>query len=310
VSENRPAPDRGDIDEGRPAPDRGDIDEGRPAPDRGEVSDAGSVDKDGSVLRWIASVAVALGLLFYGYLTYVYEHFYGKLSVEPSDVGLTYGLTLARSAGLILVVTVLVAVAVGATGFLLGAIAGSLADGFSDLGPSALLLIFPIALIAWNLVPLAAYPFTEPAREAEIAAKEVLVGVPVAPVRLYGRLTIMHLRADAAVIAPSGKPGASPVVDMLATKPHLLYLGQANGTTVLFDPGERQPVYVPTNTIVVRLRRPVARNGHSPLCVFAPTRWWHPWPLARLERLRPQCGSSPPSVVSGLAALRSGESAR
>jgi hypothetical protein len=57
-----------------------------------------------SRLRRIAALLALFGVVLYVYLTIVYDHFYRVLHVEPADVGLSYGTTLSRSSGLILVV--------------------------------------------------------------------------------------------------------------------------------------------------------------------------------------------------------------
>jgi hypothetical protein len=92
-----------------------------------------------SRLRRIAALLALFGVVLYVYLTIVYDHFYSVLHVEPADVGLSYGTTLSRSSGLILVV---VAIA-GAALFLLRWIRTWLRAVFATVFEVPPLAIFP-----------------------------------------------------------------------------------------------------------------------------------------------------------------------
>jgi hypothetical protein len=73
-----------------------------------------SIDRPVRDLPWQTTIGHLPALLaigaatLYGYLSICYTRFYGALKVDPSDVGLSYTGTLARSAGL--VATLLVAI--------------------------------------------------------------------------------------------------------------------------------------------------------------------------------------------------------
>jgi hypothetical protein len=240
-----------------------------------------------SSLRRIAALLALLGVILYVYLTVVYDRFYSVLHVEPSDVGLSYATTLSRSSGLIATVVAIVA----GTWFLLRWIRVSLlgigiaVDFPSGAAVAALALMAGVVLL-WAFAPLLAYPITEPTREASVAAKAVLAGKPVAPVRL-GPITLMDLRAEAATVIPKGKPEDFPAVHDLGKRTNLLYLGQADGTVVLFDPTARQALRLPTDAALLRLSRPAPVQARSLLCPLTPPpRWWHgpSWLRARLPR--------------------------
>jgi hypothetical protein len=159
-----------------------------------------------SSLRRIAALLALLGVILYVYLTVVYDRFYSALHVEPSDVGLSYATTLSRSSGLIATVVIIVA----GTWLLLRWIRGSLRGIVLDLELPPLNAVAALALMAgvvlfWAFAPLLTYPIAEPTREASLAAKAVLAGKPVAPVRL-GPITLMDLRAEAATVIPKGNP--------------------------------------------------------------------------------------------------------
>jgi hypothetical protein len=109
-------------------------------------------------------------------------------------------------------------------------------------------------------------------------------------VRLYG-VTIMDFRADSAAVAANGQPGASPAMDTLAATPGLVYLGRSEGVVVLYDSVNDQPVQVPANAAIMRLQRPVARQGRSPVCVLSPAvrEWWQKPLVGPLRGWRPLC---------------------
>jgi hypothetical protein len=142
-------------------------------------------------------------------------------------------------------------------------------------------------VMLWATAPILTYPFTEPTREASVAATAVLAGKPVAPVRLGKLVTLIDLRAEAVTLM-AARPGDS-AVRHLTKRTDLLYLGQADGTVVLFDPAARQALHLPADTVLMRLSRPAPRQGRSPFCTFTPPpRWWHGpgWLRARLYRAR------------------------
>jgi DNA invertase Pin-like site-specific DNA recombinase len=124
--------------------------------------------------------------------------------------------------------------------------------------------------MSWFALPFVLYAVTEPGREADIAARQVKVGLAVAPVRVLG-LTVMEFRADSADVEVNGKPGTSRTADALAARTDLVYLGRTEGAVVLFDPARDQPIQVPANAVIIRLQRPPARNGRSPICVLTST---------------------------------------
>jgi hypothetical protein len=241
-------------------------------------------ESSNSILRSIASVLAVLGIALYAYLTYIYQRFYSALDVTPSDVGFTYATTLARSIGLIVAALITYLGLIGLRWFLGGLAVTAMGD---FVGP---LIVIPLAVILWIVLPFVLYPLTEPAREADISAKQVMVGLPVAPVRLYG-VTIMDFRADSAAVAANGQPGASPAMDTLAATPGLVYLGRSEGVVVLYDSVNDQPVQVPANAAIMRLQRPVARQGRSPVCVLSPAvrEWWQKPLVGPLRGWRPLC---------------------
>lgn len=242
-----------------------------------------------SRLRRIAGVLALLGVITYVYLTVVYDRFYSVLHVDPADVGLGYATTLSRSSGLIVIVVAII----GALLFLLRWIRTSLVAAVAavtDFPPLAVVAI-PALLVGvaalWAALPVLTSPYTEPTREASMAARAVLAGKPVAQVRLGNLTTVIDLRAEAVTLV-AARP-SSPGVTRLAKRTDLLYLGKADGTVVLFDPRARQALHLPADAMVMRLSRPAPRHGRSPLCtVTPPPSWWHGpgWLRDRIPRVR------------------------
>jgi len=225
-----------------------------------------------SRLRRIAGVLALLGVISYVYLAIVYDRFYSALHVDPGDVGLSYGTTLSRSSGLIVIAVASIGIAL----FLLIWIRGWMGAAIHE---RPLIFIAAPALLAgvvvlWGALPVLAYAYTEPTREASMAGRSVLAGKPVAQVRLGNLITVIDLRAEEVTLIAAGS--SSSAVTRLAKRTDLLYLGQADGTVVLFDPRARQALHLPADAVLIRLSRPSPRQGRSPLCtVSPPPSWWH-----------------------------------
>jgi hypothetical protein len=69
---------------------------------------------------------------------------------------------------------------------------------------------------------------------------------------LWG-LPLVRLRADEVRVASAGAVGQFPAVDRLRGR-ELIYLGEASGKAVLYDPGHRVTFYVPAATLVLEVR--------------------------------------------------------
>jgi hypothetical protein len=83
--------------------------------------------------------------------------------------------------------------------------------------------------------------------EAENAARKVQAGAPVT-----GWVPRSLIRADPVTVESVGKRGDSPAVERLRDK-KLLYLGQSNGTVLLYDATAQRAVYVPADSIVLHV---------------------------------------------------------
>jgi hypothetical protein len=220
----------------------------------GEGPSGGPPPKD--IVGYLPAILVTSGLLMYAYLSICYDRFYGSLSVDPNDVGLSYAGTLARSSGF--------AVAIGSIPLLLlaGFYAGWRHQVYVSRRPGARRYVparrprfsLRARLIQVYLVfSLIVYvPLTIPLARAGDAATDVRAGKPVGPVRTPGLLLpVLAIHADPATVEPAGKPGDSPAAERLRGR-RLLYLGQA-GTVVFYDVAAQQAVYVPAGSVILHV---------------------------------------------------------
>jgi hypothetical protein len=244
------------------------------------------------LFRTIASLLALWGVIMYGYLSYVYDQFYGALAVDKSDVGLGYATTLARSSGWIaltsfflfiglvirgVVELLLVLSIMNYPGWHMYDVQEKFSHVVGYVAARALLLVVVIVIGILLVVPTVAYSLRIPLREEQRAVEAVQAGSPIGPVRVYG-FTLLGIRADAATVLPKGKSGELPAVDTLL-KRKLLYLGQTEGTAVFFDAAIQRAVYLPLDDIVMDLSRPEPSSARPPHCFYENP----PWPLPSRE---------------------------
>lgn len=224
------------------------------------------------VLGYLPAMLAVGAVLVYAYLNIAYDRFYRGLGVDPSDVGLSYAGTLARSSGF--VVAFLVA-AVSLIGFpvsqKLDIDRWRRQHPTDPQRPVRRRFIVMFTLIPLVLLLILAFPLLD----AGDAARAVRAGKPVTPIRLPRPpplpplvvlpLPVLAIRADPATIEPAGKPEDNPAVARLRGR-RLLYLGQANATVVLYDPSIQQAVYVPAGSVVLRVSNCTTKRSPDPVC--------------------------------------------
>jgi hypothetical protein len=207
-------------------------------------------------LGHIPAVLLVGGLLLYGYLSICYDRFYRNLGVDPNDVGLTYAGTLARSSGFVIFCLVLSV----PLPFLV-------AQGLNVWreNPTAKTTRFIIVVIVLIAMVFVFWLARQPWQSAGVAVDKVLQGTPVGPVRYHvqfghGRLQkirvtlpILAVRADAASVEPAGKPKDFPALQQFHDDEKLMYLGQSEGTVVLFDARTKTAIYLPASSIVLQV---------------------------------------------------------
>jgi hypothetical protein len=238
----------------------------------GRLLDEIDGDEGSSGFDWVKALPVALsfaGIVLYGVITIADERFYEALGVTGGDVGLSYANTLVRASGLVIMFGVLAALIL----FLLVFPRASL-----EVSPQEMLLRaregpeFREELVAVRLKARARKKFQKAVRRrtyflmgvltfvllaailpvlylnAANRASLVSQGHSVGPVRLLG-LTILPISAYPASVqwvSPNGAPAL----------PHnLLFLGQAGGSTPLYDPALKQVIWLPSDLITVSVGR-------------------------------------------------------
>lgn len=191
----------------------------------------------------------ALGLLVYGLLRQLYAHFYGSLGASPEEVGLGYSETLALSGIAVLWVLVLPPLLV----LLVLSLVPRRRRG-RPVHQWVRLLAPPLAAL---LLVLGAGLLIRGTWEATDRAYD---GRAVTSVNI-GALQVLGLRAEPATVWwMASRQAEDPA---LASGECLLYLGQANGTTVLYDPGPPtvRTIRVQTADVVVDVARAERQPG-------------------------------------------------
>jgi hypothetical protein len=225
---------------------------------------------------WVKSMPVALsiaGLVLYGVITVADERFYGALGITSGDIGLSYTNTLVRASGLVIIFGVVVA----ALGLVVAAPRVTPTLSLSDLFQGATEQEperFRVRLLATRLKLREMQSYRNAQRRRtyflsgafvvllllivlptlyHIAAQRadlVRSGHSVGPVRLLG-LTILPISADPATVQWVSLPDDRD--DLPALPQHLLFLGQAGGMTPLYNPAKGQVLWLPSNSISVRV---------------------------------------------------------
>jgi hypothetical protein len=185
------------------------------------------------------------GVLIYGSQRIFYDRFYGSLGVDPSDVGLSYTETLARSTGFVIVSLVLLVTVALHMPFVERRFRYA---GRQD--PTVRRSRGTIILSVLGTVLFVGVVGVIPWVGAEEAAREVQAGRPVGPIR-YG-LPFLAIHADPVWVEPVGKPGDSTAAERLRGR-QLLYLGQSEGTVLLYDASFQRAIYVPASSIVLQV---------------------------------------------------------
>jgi hypothetical protein len=200
------------------------------------------------VWTYVIPAASTIGLLVYGMLRQLYAHFYGSLGASPEEVGLGYSETLALSGMAVLWVLILPPALV-----LLGLQVVPRRRRERPADHWVRLFAPPLALL---LLVLGAAVLIGGTWEATGRAYD---GRAVTSVNI-AELQVLGLRAEPATVWwKTGREVGDPA---LTSGECLLYLGQANGITVLYDPGPPtiRTIRLQTADVVVD----VARAEHQP----------------------------------------------
>jgi hypothetical protein len=213
---------------------------------------------------------IALFVLVRGYL----NGFYGRLGVDPDDVGLGYGATLGSSIGLLVFFT-LAAVVLPAVLLTCGYAAVRVARSTESLPlrrlPSAIgsaTLHFLRRTLPFGALASLAIFATLFSGRAEYYAKAVQNGQPIR----FGALSLtsFKVRATPMRVRSTGRPAENPGVEDVARRsmqsPPLLYLGQADGIVVAYDSVMQQVIRLPASTVLLRLANCEVMPTVDPAC--------------------------------------------
>jgi hypothetical protein len=165
-------------------------------------------------LGHLPAILLTAGLFMYAYLSVCYDRFYGRLGVDPNDVGLSYTGTLARSSGFVIVYVVL------AVSMLQYVFQFALITRPRQLQLSSRRARVALILSGATMILVLVWPFFA----SGDAAEHVQAGNPVAPLQLptvpdwpfpLPPLPVLAIHADPATVEPVGKPADSPSVTRL-----------------------------------------------------------------------------------------------
>jgi hypothetical protein len=186
-----------------------------------------------------ASVVIPLGLVIYGISSITYSAFYSTLSVDPSTVGFDYIGTLTHATGLIIVLSF------GVAGVLMPILRRRRHTATGNRRRQIVAYIGIATLIVSLTLEFAVL--------ATMDGNKVRAGKAVGN---WGRpgLIFFFYHADPVIIEPIGKRGDAPAIDRLQSR-RLLYLGQADGTAVVYDSCAKRAVYIPLASAVLNVAR-------------------------------------------------------
>lgn len=220
-------------------------------------------DHDGSVvLNWIVRYAVPLagvtGAALYGVLRLAYVFFYLWLRATPDEVGYGYSQVLSDELIGAIELVVLIAALIWIAGSAISILVPLARQATGKYGSEAA----EIHLVSKSKAQKTA------AWSLAIAVPIVLVGLPalgwlegaqaangyaVRNVYLAGtiRLPVLAVQAVPAEVAWASPPGSG--APNISGRPCLLYLGQADGTSVFYDVHSQESLRLPTAAIIVSL---------------------------------------------------------
>ena len=225
-----------------------------------------------TLLSNAAAILALSGIVAYGVLAICYDRFYKALGISSADVGLTYGNVLANSTGMILLI-ILVLIFLTITKVLdwvnrfFGRLStrhqqhlqgGKLRRTWAHT-TNLIAAILTLVLMYWALGALS----TDSAQ----AADAVKHGRPVVSPHI-GPTTILVIHADPVTIQPATTI-SQELIDQYIQNRKMLYLGEANGTVVLYDSQAQEAIFLPATSIILSISNCATRYSFNPLCISA-----------------------------------------
>jgi hypothetical protein len=199
------------------------------------------------------------GVFLFVVLSIAYATFYRPLGVEPGEVGFTYSETLERAAvGLVLLGLFwsLVMLIWLAAGLAIDVLFGGTRWAWSKktdraFGGWGIGRDLPRSASSYALIVILAILFALLPYRSSQHASSVLRGEPVDATEVFASDNPLGLRA-----VPARIDWLSETPDQANTSGDLLYLGEAGGVAVLFEPETDEVVRVPLSAAVIRLLPP------------------------------------------------------
>jgi hypothetical protein len=223
-----------------------------------------TLSRPGRLRDWLTlfgSILLPAGVLVFAIQYSAYQSFYGSLGVDPSDLGLSYARVLAGSTTL--VSTVLIAPFLG---FLMVVAFFSFAapstEAEREPGTRTLTRPMMVFLGLFVAAATAVYPIRLLAHTGDIGSK-VRAGQPVT----YNGGAIIPMHADPVTVQPAGKPDDAPALKLLQARNRLLYLGQSNGTVVIYDPDGQHAVFLPASAVIITVSNCRSKSVDDSRCL-------------------------------------------
>jgi hypothetical protein len=207
-----------------------------------------------------------LGLFFFSGQAARYNSFYSPLSVNLEDIGLNYTAILARSGEQIITPLLLILLSyytlrraqeaakeaewragrahTGRWRWLRASRAWSKSIGW--------LIVMAIAVLALLAYVIELYSIEDRTKASVSAVRE---GRAIEGIESKSGFSLLNVHVRQARIEPVTAANVPPVVRELADRP-LLYIGQADGTLVLFDPTVDRAIYLPRNSVILSVAEP------------------------------------------------------
>jgi hypothetical protein len=196
-----------------------------------------STDSGSGPQRWLrlaAEFAALFGAIFYAVLREEYRVYYNDLKITPDDVGLSPLVIVAGSAFGTLLIGLVVAALIGAyVAF------RKPHSGRREVGRAQVIFLVLVSCVALHVAIRS---------RAHQAGDCVKAGSTIRYVTLLG-VPLMNVRAQAAAIEWLDNAPERPRLGS-----RLRFLGQNDGTVVLFDVDSQAPLRLPAGEVLVRIR--------------------------------------------------------
>jgi hypothetical protein len=186
------------------------------------------------LVKNVAAIMALMGAFWYGLIYISYTAFFGELGITPSDAGYGYTSTLTST--------------IGAIAFYGGLTALTfLPLIFAPLTRQRRLIL---ALVIVLYLSIIAYVWVTEARSGarRLINGKPLIATTIGPLRLT---TLQALPAEVDVLDKSSNDLASNLAGR-----SLFYLGQANGSFVVYDSSADEVSFIPSSSVRLRIRTP------------------------------------------------------